>query len=473
MKRRILFVCAAFVFLFTALFAGVVQAAPEISESKLKCNAYMLFDQDTGVVMYKSDTYQDQIAPASTTKILTAVIALEELDLSEEITVGSEVTAFKAGSSLMGLKDGETLTVKDLLYGMMLVSGNDAAAALAVHMGGSISGFAEKMNAKAAELAMEHSHFVNPHGMDAEEHYVTLEDMAKLVRYAVTLPDLMAIVGSKSYTVPKTNKQDERVINNTNRLIYKPEGEAESYLYKYATGLKTGSTPNGGGCVVATASHDGQNLVALVYGDPSDKGANRWGIAKTLLDYGFENYDNVTLKSLVTAQPITAKVSGAGIDRETVEIACLPDVQDDTLLTVDNTLGEGVELEARFEVANGGLEAPVQEGEVVGRVAYTYEDRLIYECNVLAGETVRSAEEEQLLNEGPISTIDPIELSDPKGGEIDPEKLTMLWWWALIPLALIVFLIVRAVLIKRKRHARRVQRANRRGVRSHRLRSGR
>ena len=177
---RVIAVAFVVVLIVSCICSVALAAAPAMDESLITAPAAMLFDRDTGRVLYAKNI-DKQLAPASTTKLMTAVLALEHCQLTDEVTVGNEV---QLSGTCMGLKPGDTVTVETLLYGMFLVSGNDAAEALGVHISGSREKFAELMNQKAQELGMENSHFVNACGKDAEGHMVTVRDMAALARYA-------------------------------------------------------------------------------------------------------------------------------------------------------------------------------------------------------------------------------------------------------------------------------------------------
>ena len=245
--------------------------------------------------------------PASTTKILTCIVALEQGDPDEWVTVSKRACDLSERNSKMGLKPKEQYKLIDLLYGLMLPSGNDAAIAIAEHLGGSISDFAALMNEKAAQLGMEHSHFVNPHGLHNAEHYTTARDMAILSAYAMQNPVFSEIVGTVEHVA---ESKDGRKITllSSNRLLrdvtansYKPY----SCLYDYAIGIKTGDTHLAGKCLVAAARRGettyllillhGENAPENKKGQEKDKyAAQRFYDAIRLFDYAFR-HDTVTL----------------------------------------------------------------------------------------------------------------------------------------------------------------------------------
>ena len=263
--------------------------------------------------------------PASTTKILTCIVALEQGDLEEWITVSKRACNLSEKNSKMGLKPGEQFTLSDLLYGLMLPSGNDAAIAIAEHLGGSISGFADLMNAKAEEIGMTNSHFTNPHGLHNSEHYSTARDMALLAAYAMRNETFAEIVMTVEH---QARSKDGRklTLHSSNRLLR--DATAKSYtpyscLYDYAIGIKTGDTHLAGKCLVAAAKrNDTTYILVLLHGENAPEGKNglekdkyavqRFYDAIRLFEYAFR-HDTVTL----TVQDL--------IDR------CLPETYAETL----------------------------------------------------------------------------------------------------------------------------------------------
>ena len=209
-------------------------------------------DADSGRVLYERNADRKMLI-ASTTKILTALVAIEEGDLHDSVKVSREA-AYTEGSA-MYLTEGETLTLETLLYGVLLCSGNDAAVAVAQHVGGSVKGFVALMNEKARELGMEHSSFANPNGLDDEQHYSTARDMAKLARAALENETLMRIASTRSVTI------GGRTMTNHNKLLHYVDG---------CLGLKTGYTKAAGRTLVSCAEKNGQRLIAVTLQDGND-----------------------------------------------------------------------------------------------------------------------------------------------------------------------------------------------------------
>ncbi len=268
---------------------GKSSAAPEQPAST--CNSYLLCDFETGEIIFANKP-DERVYPASVTKMMTALILIEKKpDLSEKVTVGSEINNFGPDASKMGIKQNEVISYKDLLYGMLLVSGNDAAATVAVKIGGSISGFAELMNQRAGELGMTSTHFVNPHGMQSTEHYTTAADLAKLAIACMKNPTFAEVVKTAEYTTPPTNKTPAGYdLKTTNRLL-STDPKSESFHYDGAIGIKTGSTSAAQGCLVAAAKKNGRTLIAVMMGDDSstsnDKYVKRWTDSVKFFNYGF------------------------------------------------------------------------------------------------------------------------------------------------------------------------------------------
>ncbi|KPL59728.1 D-alanyl-D-alanine carboxypeptidase family protein [Rossellomorea vietnamensis] len=260
-------ICA---FLFVSV-SNKVLAAPSVSAQKA-----ILMDQETGRILYEKDAHT-QSRIASITKIMTAILAVESGKMDQEVTVSSNAAGTE-GSSLY-LKAGEKIKLEDLVYGLMLRSGNDGAVAIAEFVGGSLDGFVYMMNEKAKGIGMENTHFSNPHGLDDhEDHYSTAYDMAVLARYSMENDKYKEIAGTKVHTAPNPDEKWDRKWKNKNRLL--------TELYKYSTGGKTGYTKLAKRTLVSTASKDGENLIAVTLNGPDD-----WNDHIGMFEYGFKHYD--------------------------------------------------------------------------------------------------------------------------------------------------------------------------------------
>ena len=254
--------------LFMVLFIKGVKAIDTSATSAI------LMDTDNNIILYEKNIHNVR-SVASISKIMTAVLAIESNKLDDKIIVDDVISS--AYGSAIYIKKGEELTLRDLVYGLMLRSGNDAALVIAKYVGGNVDHFVEMMNNKASEIGMKNTTFNNPHGLDADKgNYSTAYDMAILTSYAMKLEEYKKITGTKSYTL-KTNK-NTYVWKNKNKLLK---------LYKYTTGGKTGFTDIARRTLVTTASKDGINLVSVTLNDGND-----FKDHMSLFDYGFDNYTN-------------------------------------------------------------------------------------------------------------------------------------------------------------------------------------
>jgi len=301
-------------------------------------------------------------AMASTTKIMTAIVALENASLDDTVSVSS--SAGRIGESVAGLKTGDVFTVRTILEGMLVKSGNDAAEALAIHVGGSEERFVELMNAKAAELGLDSTQFANPHGLDAEGHYTTARDLAILARYAMSNDEFRRIVGLPSVDLDGQGPGQE--LETSNLLI----GD-----YLGATGVKTGWTNDAGYCLVASAKRRDVELYAVVLGARTEN--SRFDQAKKLLDWGFQHYSSRYIASAdetLGAVPVTdyLDVEVAAIVEEPVKAP---------VFDLDGDIERKVDLYA-------GVEAPVARGDKVGTLTLTQGDRLLAQVPLVAGQSV-------------------------------------------------------------------------------------
>lgn len=313
----------------------------------------ILMDVDSGRVLYEHNADAKMLI-ASTTKILTALVAIEEGNLDDTVTVSREA-AWTEGSS-MYLKEGEELTLETLLYGLLLCSGNDAAVAIAEHIAGSEAGFAKLMNKKAEELGMTGSSFANPNGLDHEEHYSTARDMARLACAAVNNETLVRIASTKSVTI------GGRTMTNHNKLLSMVEG---------CIGLKTGYTQAAGRTLVSCAERNGQRLVAVTLQDGND-----WADHESLLEYGFATYP--ASHAAVPGQILgSAPVLGGAAD--TVPLAAAEGFA--------WPLAEGEKLETTLELT-GPLAAPVTAGTAAGEAVFTVDSREVGRVPLVCGADV-------------------------------------------------------------------------------------
>ena len=255
----------------------------KIDNPELNARIALIYDRASGRIIYEKNGNK-QTPMASTTKILTSIVILENADLKETVAIGSKAAG--TGGSRLGLKKNDKITVNDLLYGLMLRSGNDAAVALALHVGGSIEGFADMMNKKAEELGLTNSHFVVPHGLDNEGHYTTAYELAKMADYALNIPKFKEIVSSKSATIYINGYP--KAINNTNNLLGSVSG-----VY----GVKTGFTNGAGRCLVSSCKRGELDIITVVIGANTNN--QRTADTKELIEYAFNNYSLINIGKII------------------------------------------------------------------------------------------------------------------------------------------------------------------------------
>lgn len=330
--KRILAAFFAALFLCTAGFAGAeVPAEPAIS-----AHAAILMDAASGRVLYEKNP-NDERAIASITKLMTALVAVRSTpDLTQEVTVKREYTL--AEGSSMYLKVGETLTLETLLYGLLLVSGNDAALAVADACAGDTDTFVAWMNDWAAELGMTHTRFADPNGLSDEGHYSSAADMAKLARAVLEDETLAKIVATKSITM------GTRTLSNHNKLLWQYEG---------CVGMKTGYTDKAGRTLVSCAEREGQRLIVVTLSDPND-----WRDHAALLDYGFAKYPRGMLA-----------LSGREVRSLAVTGSLVPMVSVATTQDVYYPLLAGEKVTAKVELPES-VPAPVRKGDIAGQMRF-------------------------------------------------------------------------------------------------------
>lgn len=336
--------------------------------------AALLIDLDSDQVLYDQDADQQRY-PASITKVMTALLTLEavgrgELDLSTEVTVdAAALSDITEDSSTANLKAGEVISVKNLLYCLLISSANEAANILAMTVCGDIPTFVERMNQRAQELGMTGTHFVNPHGLHDPDHYSTAWDIYKMTKQAMTHAAFREIVSTSYYTVPATNLSAERSLINTNALL--TSGKYPGYTFSGTIGVKTGSTGQAGFCLVAAAQKRGHTLVSVVLGaeNPTDSKGNvqrkQFSESKKLLDWGFTNFTSATLLDQDSyLQEVPVRFSS-----DTTHVVLRP-TQEVTALVPGTYDKERLEL--RLHLDADVASAPIQAGDVLGTVTVIY-----------------------------------------------------------------------------------------------------
>lgn len=283
LKKILLFISILFL-TSTILPPSISYAVPSVN-----AKAFVLMDAKSGIIL-DSNNEDQKLPPASTTKVMTAIITLEKAKFTDKVEVKEE---FGDLGTTIGLRKGEVISVEDLLYGMLLLSANDCAVALAEHIGGSVEGFAKLMNEKAKELGCENTNFVNPSGLHDSEHYSTAKDMALILKEALRYPDFINIAQQPSHQFQPSNIDGKKHwATNKNYMITKTASKSEFY-YKYTLAGKTGYTKQANNTLVTSAKKDGQTLIATILNSDT----NCMNDAKNLFEYGFNTYSTIKLYS--------------------------------------------------------------------------------------------------------------------------------------------------------------------------------
>jgi D-alanyl-D-alanine carboxypeptidase (penicillin-binding protein 5/6) len=337
--------------------AGDQPLAPRVT-----AHAAVVVDMDSGTVLYSRDA-DEQLEMASTTKMMTAILVLESMSLDEEVKVPA--AAVGVAGSILGLKRGETFTVEQLLYMMLVPSANDAAITLGVAQAGSIKAFVAEMNARAEEMGLTNTHFVNNCGLHAEDHYSSARDLAKIASVAMRDPVFRKIVSTREYTLPHAGGVADKVIKTSNELLRD---------YDWVNGIKTGSTPYAGYCLVSSATKDGLTLISVVLGAKDED--TREMESKALLEYGFERCQ---WKSLMDRGAVVADISVADpLDRTVRLVTARPFSR--------RLLGEG-EVTGQAKLSRE-VALPVEAGEVFGELDFLQGDANLGSVPLIAAESV-------------------------------------------------------------------------------------
>lgn len=350
-------------------------SAAAVEDPGLTCRNAVLLDATYDEVLYDKGA-RDKAYPASITKVMTALLVLEAVDegtltLQTPITATAEALAVPEGSSTAGILEGETLTVEQLLYCLLLPSGNEVAQILAIAVDGSIDAFVEHMNQRAEELGCEGTHFANPHGFHDPNHYTTAYDITRFMKAAMEYDLFQTILTTPNYTIPPTNQSpEERTIRNTNALT--SNYYILGYLYGPGTGGKTGTTDEAGNCLVETAKDGDMYLISVILGaqevelDNGDVDRRQFSETIKLLDWGFENFQRITLSPEDTLVG-TVKVN---LSTQTDQVNVKP------LGSITRTLPKDVnpeEVETTVNLFSESVDAPVEAGQVLGTLVLSYE----------------------------------------------------------------------------------------------------
>lgn len=350
MKKIVSAVSALLIIAVTVLY-------PSASEPSVSAQSAALMCAESGEFLFLRNA-DEKLSMASTTKIMTSLLALEAAQPEKEIVVTQEMVSVEGTS--MGLQAGDSVSLRELVYGMLLQSGNDAANTVATVLGGDAAGFAEMMNSRASKIGMQNTNFVTASGLDSKEHYSTARDMALLAAECLRNPEFAAICSQKTARLTYGNPPYARTLTNHNRLLWS---------YPDAIGVKTGFTKKSGRCLVSAAKRGGITLIAVTLNAPDD-----WSDHKAMLDYGF----SVCRSGLLTCDLSQTALPVCGAEKPDVPLR---------LSYEEQGLAESkcVLLIKPFEYA------PVYEGDAVGKAVFYYGGRVVAEIPVEAAETVLAA----------------------------------------------------------------------------------
>ena len=355
----------------------VIETSSDAEEVELDSRIALIYDRASGRILYDKNGNK-QTPMASTTKIMTAIVVLENANLTDVVTIDSKAAGI--GGSRLGLKKNDKITVNDLLYGLMLRSGNDAAVALATYVGGSVEGFAEMMNEKAKEMGLVNSHFIVPHGLDNDGHYTTAYELAKMADYALNISKFKQIVGTQATTIYINGYA--KAINNTNKLLGSISG-----VY----GVKTGFTNGAGRCLVTACKRDELDIITVIIGADTTK--QRTADSIRLINYAYENFEIVNIKEIIENkfkewQAINQSriYVNKGVENE-VKLY-LEELPYETMaVKIDEIDKINIEVNSIFY-----LEAPVEKGKIIANLKFMLNNEVVEILDIYNENEIRKKE---------------------------------------------------------------------------------
>ena len=358
--------------IFFLIFSSPVQIASS-APPNINAESAILMDATTGQILYEKKS-TTRSAPASTTKVLTAILAIESGHLNDDVTIS--IKAASTPGSSMHLTAGQIISLRELVTGLLLRSGNDAAVAIAEHLAGSVENFVALMNQKAQRLQAFNSHFANPHGLSAPLHYSTAFDLAWITRYALTNPIFATIVNTRETNIDwldKKGTEHDQHLKNTNKLLW---------LLEEADGVKTGTTSQAGPCLIASATRGSQQLIAVVLHDHS-----RWHDALQLLQYGFsayELYKYADKNDVLAAIPVEKGLSNA--------VDALVDSQANLVVSAADSEHIVVTIDLPEKI-----KAPVYQGQKIGEIIFSVKQQVVKTVDITAGQTIEEKTKERIF----------------------------------------------------------------------------
>ncbi len=381
LTRKKFIVTLLIVLLVLSNFCLVWATSEELS---LISQAAFLMDNKTGKVLYAKNE-DEKMFPASTTKIMTAILTLENCNLDEIVTVSYDaIMSIPEGYSTASLQVDEQLSVEQLLELLLIHSANDAANCLAQYVGGSVESFVSMMNTKVHELGITHTHFTNAYGMHDDDHYTTAHDLALIMQYCIKNDDFRRIAGSSSCTLPATNKYTTRSYPSTNELILPDHPN----YYPYLTCGKTGYTTQAGDCLVSCSYQNNLELICVILGGKTINGVStRFSETKTLFEFGFRNFANQTI---LKQNDVVTQVEVSNGSKDTRNLDLLSNRSIEALIEIQasqNDFSPEIHL-------NEIIQAPIEQGDVLGSVSYLI-DGVYYQADLFASHDV---EKSKILN---------------------------------------------------------------------------
>ena len=346
------------------------------NDLNVDAKASLIIEENSGKVIHEENS-NIQNYPASVTKILTAILTLENCELTETVTVSkTAISNIPSGYVIAPLFVGEQMSVEDLLYALMLKSANDAAYVLAEHVGGSVEGFSEMMNKKAEELGCKNSHFVNPNGIHNSNHYTTAYDMYLIAKYAMKNEKFVKIVSTYQHTLSATNKysKNDRIMKNTNNFV----NPNSRYYDENVKGIKTGTTLQAGNCLITNTSKNGFDVFTVVLGAKTAE--SKFSETKNMMNYFFDNYEYTQIHKKGDV------IKSIEVEKATKETKNLNLVISDDIKVMNNIAIKAEEIEPEINL-NENIVAPILKGQELGNVKYTV-DGLEYNAKLLAENEV-------------------------------------------------------------------------------------
>ena len=346
------------------------------NDFSVNAKASIIVEENSGKIIYEENS-NIQNYPASVTKILTAILTLENCKLTDTVTVSkTAISNIPSGYVIAPLFVGEQMSVEDLLYALMLKSANDAAYVLAEHVGGSVEGFSDMMNKKAEELGCKNSHFVNPNGIHNSNHYTTAYDMYLIAKYAMKNEEFVKIVSTYQHTLSATNKysKKDRIMKNTNNFV----NPNSRYYDENVKGIKTGTTLQAGNCLITSTSKNGFDIIIVVLG--AKNAESKFSETKNMMNYFFNNYEYTQIHKKGDV------IKSIEVEKATKETKNLNLVISDDIKAMNNIAIKAEEIEPEINL-NENIVAPILKDQELGTIKYTI-DGLEYNAKLLAENEV-------------------------------------------------------------------------------------